>query len=126
MNKKTTQSAKVGLNMPVGRIGRFIRKGKYSEQVGASSAVALASIVDYLISEITDLAGSSAEAASKHRVTPKIIFSGLQKDPQLEELFIDSVIGNGGARETFRTALDKKKTQTKKRRRSQKSQSQKK
>lgn len=120
---KISQSHRAGLRFPIGRVGRFIRKGKYSENVGASSAIALASIMEYLITEISDLSGSHAEAINKHRIVPKIIFQALQNDPQLEELFVDSVIGQGGARETYKKVLDQKKTKSQKRKKRSKSQS---
>ena len=40
--KKTTsvsRSSKAGLQFPVGRIGRFLKAGKYSQRVGAGAPV---------------------------------------------------------------------------------------
>ena len=37
--KSTTSSAKAGLQFPVGRIGRYLRQGKYATRMGASAPV---------------------------------------------------------------------------------------
>ena len=35
--KSTTSSAKAGLQFPVGRIGRYLRQGKYATRMGAGA-----------------------------------------------------------------------------------------
>ena len=35
--KATSKSSKAGLQFPVGRIGRFLKKGKYATRVGAGA-----------------------------------------------------------------------------------------
>ena len=50
--KSTSRSAKAGLQFPVGRIGRFLKKGKYATRVGAGAPVYLAAILEYLTAEI--------------------------------------------------------------------------
>ena len=37
--KMQSRSSKAGLNFPVGRIMRFLRKGKYASRVGAGAPV---------------------------------------------------------------------------------------
>ena len=39
--KSTTASAKAGLQFPVGRIGRYLRQGKYATRMGAGAPVYL-------------------------------------------------------------------------------------
>jgi len=40
--KSTTSSAKAGLQFPIGRIGRYLRQGKYATRMGAGAPVYLA------------------------------------------------------------------------------------
>ena len=40
--KSVTKSAKAGLQFPVGRIARYLKKGKYAERIGAGAPVYLA------------------------------------------------------------------------------------
>ena len=51
-NKSTTLSANAGLQLPVGRIGRYLRQGKYSTRMGAGAPVYLAAVLQYLCAEI--------------------------------------------------------------------------
>jgi histone H2A len=39
--KAVSRSSKAGLQFPVGRIARFLKKGKYAERVGADAPVYL-------------------------------------------------------------------------------------
>ena len=52
-----TRSSRAGLQFPVGRIHRCIRKGNYAERVGAGAPVYLAAVLEYLTAEILELAG---------------------------------------------------------------------
>ena len=44
--KSTSKSAKAGLQFPVARIGRFLKKGKFATRVGAGAPVYLAAILE--------------------------------------------------------------------------------
>ena len=50
--KSTTSSAKAGLQFPVGRIGRYLKQGKYATRMGAGAPVYLAAVLEYLCAEI--------------------------------------------------------------------------
>ena len=71
--KSTSKSAKAGLQFPVGRIGRFLKKGKYAARVGAGAPVYLAAILEYLTAEILELAGNAARDNKKTRIVPRHI-----------------------------------------------------
>jgi histone H3/H4 len=58
--KAVTRSSKAGLQFPVGRISRFLRKGKYAERIGAGAPVYLAAVMEYLAAEVLELAGNAA------------------------------------------------------------------
>jgi hypothetical protein len=51
--KAVTRSAKAGLQFPVGRIGRFLKKGRYAQRVGSGAPVYLAAVLEYLAAEVT-------------------------------------------------------------------------
>jgi len=63
--KSTTSSAKAGLQFPVGRIGRYLRQGKYATRMGAGAPVYLAAVLEYLCAEILELAGNAARDNKK-------------------------------------------------------------
>ena len=51
------KSIKAGLTFPVGRCNRMFRTGRYCDKIGAGAGVYAAAILEYLCSEICDLAG---------------------------------------------------------------------
>eukprot|EP00980_Cylindrotheca_fusiformis_P009026 scaffold1934_cov79-Cylindrotheca_fusiformis.AAC.15 len=63
----TTTSAKAGLQFPVGRIGRYLRQGKYATRMGAGAPVYLAAVLEYLCAEILEMAGTAAHDDNKRR-----------------------------------------------------------
>lgn len=53
--KPVSRSVKAGLQFPVGRIGRYLKKGRYSERVGTGAPVYLAAVLEYLAAEVSSL-----------------------------------------------------------------------
>ena len=44
--KATSRSAKAGLQFPVGRVARYLKKGKYADRIGAGAPVYLAAVLE--------------------------------------------------------------------------------
>ncbi|KAL7838802.1 hypothetical protein AOLI_G00272060 [Acnodon oligacanthus] len=55
--KAKTRSSRAGLQFPVGRVHRLLRKGNYAERVGAGAPVYWAVVLEYLTAEINKLLG---------------------------------------------------------------------
>lgn len=53
--KAVSRSQKAGLQFPVGRIARFLKKGRYSQRVGSGSPVYLSAVLEYLAAEVCPL-----------------------------------------------------------------------
>ncbi|ROT68992.1 histone 2 [Penaeus vannamei] len=53
--KSKSRSSRAGLQFPVGRIHRLLRKGNYAERVGAGAPVYLAAVMEYLAAEVLEL-----------------------------------------------------------------------
>ena len=111
--KSTTKSAKAGLQFPVGRIGRFLKKGKYATRVGAGAPVYLASILEYLTAEILELAGNAARDNKKTRIVPRHIQLAVRNDEELNKLFGGVTIAQGGVLPNIHSVLVPKKTEPK-------------
>ena len=58
--KGKSRSSRAGLQFPVGRIHRLLRRGNYSERVGAGAPVYMAAVMEYLAAEVLELAGNAA------------------------------------------------------------------
>ncbi|VAI53913.1 unnamed protein product [Triticum turgidum subsp. durum] len=65
--KAVTRSVKAGLQFPVGRIGRYLKKGRYAQRVGSGAPVYLAAVLEYLAAEVLELAGNAAKDNKKTR-----------------------------------------------------------
>lgn len=65
--KAKSRSSRAGLQFPVGRIHRMLRKGNYAERVGAGAPVYLAAVMEYLAAEVLELAGNAARDNKKTR-----------------------------------------------------------
>ncbi|NXV18952.1 H2AJ protein, partial [Cepphus grylle] len=50
--KAKSRSSRAGLQFPVGRVHRLLRKGNYAERVGAGAPVYMAAVLEYLTAEI--------------------------------------------------------------------------
>ncbi len=94
--KSVSRSAKAGLQFPVGRVSRFLKKGRYAPRVGAGSSVYLAAILEYLTAEILELAGNAARDNKKTRIIPRHIQLAVRNDEELNKLFGDVTIAQGG------------------------------
>ncbi|GAA5942419.1 hypothetical protein JCM10213_004769 [Rhodosporidiobolus nylandii] len=71
-SKAQSRSSKAGLQFPVGRIHRLLRRGNYAQRVGAGAPVYLAAVLEYLAAEILELAGNAARfVASSPSLAPR-------------------------------------------------------
>ncbi len=71
--KAVSRSSKAGLQFPVGRVARYLKKGKYAERIGAGAPVYLAAVLEYLTAEVLELAGNAARDNKKNRIIPRHI-----------------------------------------------------
>ncbi|CAJ0963480.1 unnamed protein product [Ranitomeya imitator] len=107
---KISRSAKAGLQFPVGRIHRFLRKGKYATRIGSGASIYLAAILEYLCAEILELSGSAAKENKKSRILPRHIQLAVRNDEELSKLFDGVIIAEGGVLPNIHAVLVPKKT----------------
>ncbi|CAJ1946732.1 unnamed protein product [Cylindrotheca closterium] len=106
----TSSSAKAGLQFPVGRIGRYLRQGKYATRMGAGAPVYLAAVLEYLCAEILELAGNAARDNKKSRIIPRHITLAVKNDEELNKLLGDVTIASGGVLPNIHSVLLPKKS----------------
>ncbi len=78
--KAKTRSSRAGLQFPVGRVHRLLRKGNYAQRVGAGAPVYLAAVLEYLTAEILELAGNAARDNKKTRIIPRHLQLAVRND----------------------------------------------
>ncbi|TPX48767.1 hypothetical protein SeMB42_g00333 [Synchytrium endobioticum] len=91
-----SRSSKAGLQFPVGRIHRLLRKGNYALRVGAGAPVYLAAVLEYLAAEILELAGNAARDNKKTRIIPRHLQLAVRNDEELNRLLGGVTIAQGG------------------------------
>ncbi|XP_041786505.1 histone H2A-like [Anopheles merus] len=91
--KAKSRSNRAGLQFPVGRIHRLLRKGNYAERVGAGAPVYLAAVMEYLAAECGELA--------------------IRNDEELNKLLSGVTIAQGGVLPNIQAVLLPKKTEKK-------------
>ncbi|XP_049917329.1 histone H2A-beta, sperm-like [Epinephelus moara] len=84
--KAKTRSSRGGLQFPVGRVHRLLRKGNYAQRVGAGAPVYLAVVLEYLTAEILELAGNAARDKNKTRIIPRHWQLAVRNDKELNKL----------------------------------------
>ena len=108
--KSTTSSAKAGLQFPVGRIGRYLKQGKYATRMGAGAPVYLAAVLEYLCAEILELAGNAARDNKKSRIVPRHLTLAIKNDEELNKLLGGVTIASGGVLPNIHAVLLPKKS----------------
>ncbi|NXT91502.1 H2A protein, partial [Anhinga rufa] len=93
---KKTKSVKAGLQFPVGRVHRLLKKGNYADRISPGAALYLAAVLEYLSAEILELAGKAARENKKARILPRHIQLAVRNDDELNKLFCCVTIPQGG------------------------------
>jgi histone H3/H4 len=112
--KAKSRSSRAGLQFPVGRIHRLLRKGNYAERVGAGAPVYLAAVMEYLAAEVLELAGNAARDNKKTRINPRHLQLAIRNDEELNKLLQGVTIAQGGVLPNIQAVLLPKKSGEKK------------
>ncbi len=125
-SKGKSRSSRAGLQFPVSRVHRHLRKGSYSERVAGGSPVYLAAVLEvsyftqyktnsfclsqYLSAEILELAGNAARDNKKTRIIPRHLQLAVRNDEELNRLLSCVTIAQGGVLPNINSLLLPKKS----------------
>ena len=109
--KAKTRSFRAGLQFPVGRVHRFLRKGHYADRIGSGAPVYLAAVLEYLSAEILELAGNAARDNKKARIVPRHLQLAVRNDEELNKLLSGVTIAQGGVLPNIQAVLLPKKNE---------------
>nr|XP_060617028.1 histone H2A-like [Anolis sagrei ordinatus] len=109
--KAKSRSSRAGLQFPVGRVHRLLRKGNYAEHISSGAPVYLAAVLEYLSAEILELAGNAARDNKKSRIIPRHLQLAIRNDEELNKLLGGVTIAQGGVLPNIHAVLLPKKTE---------------
>ncbi|THF98620.1 hypothetical protein TEA_020688 [Camellia sinensis var. sinensis] len=100
--KAVSKSMKSGLQFPVGRIARYLKKGRYAQRMGIGAPIYLAAVLE--------LAGNAARDNKKNRINPRHLLLAVRNDDELGKLLQGVTIASGGVLPNIHPILLPKKT----------------
>ena len=109
-SKSVSKTVRAGLQFPVARIQRLLKKGNYSKKTGAGAAVYLAAVMEYLAAEVLELAGNAARDNKRKRVVPRHLLLAIRNDEELNQLLKDVTLSQGGVLPNIHSVLLPKKS----------------
>lgn len=102
-----SRSRRAGLQFPVGLIHFMLREGNYAEDVSNGSPVYLAAVLEYLVTEIVELAGNVARDNQETRITPRHLQLAIRNDEELNRLLAGLTIAYGAYSRNIQAVGDK-------------------
>ncbi|TKY61513.1 histone H2A.5 [Spatholobus suberectus] len=108
--KAVSKSIKAGLQFPVGRVARYLKKGRYSRRLGTGAPIYLAAVLEYLAAEVLELAGNAARDNKKNRINPRHVLLAVRNDDELGKLLQGVTIASGGVLPNINPVLLPKKS----------------
>ncbi|KQK11794.1 hypothetical protein BRADI_2g62450v3 [Brachypodium distachyon] len=103
--KAVSRSVKAGLTFPVGRIGRYLKHGRYAKRVGFGAPVFLAAVLEYLAAEVLELAGNAATDNKRKSIMPRHLLLAIRNDDELGKLLAGVTIAHGGVLPNIHSVL---------------------
>ena len=109
VNLGSVRSNKAGLQFPVGRVHRYLKKGRYAARIGATAPVYVAAVMEYLAAEVLELAGNASRDDKKSRIIPRHVQLAIRNDEELNKLLSKATVAAGGVLPNIHNVLLPKK-----------------
>ncbi|XP_003741819.1 histone H2A-beta, sperm [Galendromus occidentalis] len=85
--RRESRAKRAGLCFPVTRIERKLRLMKGVKRLNDETAIYLATVVEYICTEILDVSATEARERKLKILSPEILREAIRKDPELNEVY---------------------------------------
>ncbi|KAJ3051763.1 Histone H2AX [Rhizophlyctis rosea] len=93
---RMSRTARAGLQFPVSKVTRTMRRLRLAERIGSGAPVYLAAVLEYLAAEVLELAGNACRDNGKKRIIPRHVQLAVRNDEELNKLLAHVTISQGG------------------------------
>ena len=94
---RVSHSARAGLTFPVGRMHRYLKKGRYAARTSKVAAVQMAAILEYVTAEVLELSGDVARKENTKTLKPQHILLAVRSDTELNKLTSKAIFAHSGS-----------------------------
>lgn len=95
-SRRIAGSKRAEISFPVGRIKRYMKEYDPGRRYSMKSAVYMATVLEYLMAEVFDIAVPHIKPTKKRIIKPKHIRHGIETDPEFKKLLGDVILPEGG------------------------------
>ena len=103
--KAVATATRAGLLFSVPRVTKLMRRDRLAATVGTRPAVVMAAVMEYIASEILELAGNLSQDAGVVRVTPRHIMLAIANDEELSKVISGAIFHESGVAPNLEPAL---------------------
>ena len=108
--KPQSSSSRAGLQFPVPRVLRYLKKGNYAPRVLKGAGIYMAAVLEYLTAEVLELAGNASRDNKRTRIIPRHLQLAIKNDDELNKLLAEVTISQGGVLPHIHSVLLPKKS----------------
>jgi histone H2A len=94
-SKGKSRTERAGIQFPVGRVHRQLRKA-VNESISGGAPVYLAAVLEYLVAELLEMASNAAQDNRKKRIIPRHVTMAIYNDEEMHKLLPHVIISQGG------------------------------
>ena len=113
-SKVISMSKRAGLTFPVGRLRRYLKRGRYAPRIGKGAAIFLAAVIEYVAAEVLEIAGDETKKQQRKTISPRHIMLAIKRDEELNLVCSDVIFPHSGVIENIPSVLLPKKIKRRK------------
>ncbi|KAJ7545473.1 hypothetical protein O6H91_09G121700 [Diphasiastrum complanatum] len=109
--KPVSKSLRSCLMLPVGRIFRYLKTGRYAKRISATAPIYLTAVLEYLVAEMLEVAGYACIDHKRKRIITRHIMLGVRCDDELGNLLARVTFAQSGVQPKIHRELLPKRLQ---------------